>query len=263
MRVIVLTDLEGVSGVVVWDQSRNRESHRYQEACRLLMGDIAAAVEGCLEAGATDILVTDGHGGGFNFMPELMHPGARYLTGVARPPMSQRAAVYSGFDAAILLGYHAMQGTPAALLRHTQSSRNGNRYWYGGRECGEIAQSALVLGANGVPVVMVTGDQATAREARAFLGEAVETVTVKEALGEQFGILLAPEAGRKAIRKGARRALERRAGCRPFTMDVPLEGHLRFPDKATADAFEPRQAQRLDDLTFRARFARLFDIYEF
>lgn len=263
MRVAILTDIEGVSGVIVWEQSRNRESAYYQEARRLLMGDIAAAVEGCLEAGATDIMVVDGHGGGFNFVPELMHPGARYLTGTARPPMSQRAGAYAGFDAAVLLGYHAMQGTPTGLLRHTQNSRRGNRYWYGGRECGEIGQSALILGECGVPVVMVTGDKATAAEATDFLGEEVVTVEVKEGMGEQFGVLLAPEASRKQIRAGARQALEGRDSCRCFTMELPLEGRLRFPDKSTADAFQPRRSQRVDDYTFQAVFQRLVEIYEF
>ena len=58
----------------------------------------------------------------------MMHPGARYYTGRARPRMSEYISRFEGFDAAILLGYHAMAGTPDGMLRHTQSSRAGNRY---------------------------------------------------------------------------------------------------------------------------------------
>lgn len=263
MRVILCTDLEGISGVCVWDQTRDFTTTHYQEARRLLMGDVNAAVEGCLAGGAEEIVVGDGHGGGFNFVPELMHPGAKYLTGTNRPPMSQREAVYAGFDAAILLGYHAMAGTPDGLLRHTQSSKAGNRYWYNGRECGELAQSALVYGHFGIPVVMVTGDEATVREAREFFGENIVTVAVKEGYAEQFGLLLAPAAAHDLIREGAKEAMARVPQCQPFVMELPIHGRLRFPDKSTADGFRPARARRVDDYTFEATFERALEIYEF
>jgi D-amino peptidase len=263
MRVLMITDLEGVSGVVVWDQTRDTSSSHYQEARRLLMGDIGAAVDGCLAGGATEVVVSDGHGGGFNFVPELMHPGARYLTGKNRPPISQRGEAYEGFEAGILLGFHAMQGTEKGLLKHTQSSRGGNRYWYNERECGELAQSSLLLGYFGTPVVMVTGDDATAREAGELLGDEVVRVAVKDAYAEEFGLLLAPEAGRALIREGAEEAMGRIDRCPPLTMELPIEGRLRFPDKSTADGFQPRRARRIDDYTFAATFERGLDIYEF
>jgi len=266
MQIFISTDLEGVTGVCVWEQTRDRTTAAYQEARRLLMGDIAAVVEGCRDADPeADILVCDGHGGGFNFVPELMHPGARYLTGVARPPMSWRAALYEGADAAILLGYHAMAGTPDGILRHTQSSLGGNRYWYNERECGEIAQSALIFGHFGIPVIMVTGDDATCREAHAFLGADLVTVSVKTGVSEQFGVLLPPEQARDRLRRGAAEAVRRaKAGrCAPFVMDLPIRGRLRFPDKSRADAFRPRRARRVDDYTFEAVFERALDIYEF
>ncbi len=263
MRVIIETDLEGISGVVVWDQTRDLNSHHYQEARRLLMEDIGAAVEGCLAGGADDIVVTDGHGGGYNFVPEMMHSNARYLTGKVRPPMSQRGHIYEGFDAAILLGYHAMQGTADGILQHTQSSLGGNRYWYNDVECGEIVQSALLMGYFGTPVVMVSGDEAACRETEEFLGEDVVLVAVKEGYAEQFGMLLAPGAARELIREGAQEAMGRGGGCEPFVMELPIEGRLRFPDKSTADGFRVRRGRRVDEHTFEATFERALDIYEF
>jgi D-amino peptidase len=263
MRVLIVTDLEGISGVVVWDQTRDMSSSYYQEARRLLMGDIGAAVDGCLAGGATEVVVSDGHGGGFNFVPELMHSRARYLTGKNRPPMSLRGEAYKDFDAGIFLGFHAMQGTEKGLLKHTQSSRGGNRYWYNDRECGEIAQSSLLLGHFGTPVVMVTGDDATGREARELLGEEIVIAVVKDAYAEEFGLLLAPEAGRALIREGAEKAMGRIDRCVPLTMELPIDGRLCFPDKSTADGFQPRRARRIDDYTFAATFERAFDIYEF
>jgi len=264
MRIFISTDLEGISGVCVWDQTRDLTSAGYQEARRLLMGDIAAVVEGCRDAGVDgDIIVSDGHGGGHNFVAELMSPQAVYLTGKARPPMSQREAIYAGFDAAILLGYHAMAGTPDGILRHTQSSKGGNRYWYNDRECGEIVQSSLMYGHFGTPVIMVTGDDATCREAHDFLGPDVVTVSVKKGISEQFGFLPAPETARGLLREGAAKAVENAGRCRPFTMELPIRGRLRFPDKARADAQRPRRARRVDDCTFEAVFENATQIYEF
>ncbi|HHX40901.1 MAG TPA: M55 family metallopeptidase [Armatimonadetes bacterium] len=263
MRVLICTDLEGISGVCVWEQTREMTTEQYQDARRLLMGDVAAAVEGCREGGADDILVLDGHGGGFNFIPEMMHPGARYLTGRARPRISEYVTLFQSFNAAILLGYHAMAGTPDGILAHTQSSRGGNRYWYNGRECGEIAQSALTYGSVGIPVVMVSGDAATCREAREFLGDAVVTVSVKEGYGEQFGALVPPLAAHTLLREGACEAMARVAQCHPFVMETPIQGRLRFPDKSTADGFRPVRAKRVDDYTFEAQFADARFIHEF
>jgi len=263
LRVYICTDLEGISGVIVWEQTRDQTSAMYQEARRLLMGDVAAAVEGCLEGGATDIVVGDGHGGGFNFLPELMHPGARYLTGRSRPPLAQRLSLYEGYDAGILLGYHAMAGTADGLLRHTQSSKGGNQYWYNGRESGEIAQTSLVLGHFGTPVVMVTGDAAACREATQFLGEGPVTVSVKEGYSAEYGLLLAPEAAHETIRAGACRAMGQVAQCRPYAIDLPIRGRLRLPDKSKADGFSPSRGTRVDDYTFEATFDSALEIYSF
>ena len=166
MRVLICTDLEGISGVCVWEQTREMTTEQYQDARRLLMGDVAAAVEGCREGGADDILVLDGHGGGFNFIPEMMHPGARYLTGRARASAVRHAV--PGFNAAILLGYHAMAGTPDGILAHAEFARRQPVLVMGANAADRLV--GLTYGSVGIPVVMVSGDAATCREAREFLG---------------------------------------------------------------------------------------------
>lgn len=263
MRVYVETDLEGISGVCVWEQTRDRESAMYQVARKLLMEDIAALVDGLFAGGATEVAVDDGHGGGFNFMPDLMDPRAIYVTGRSRPSMADRAEQYQGYDAGILLGYHAMAGTPKAFLCHTQSSLRGDRYWYNDRESGELAQSALFLGHFGIPVVMVTGDVATCHEAHEFLGSDIVTVAVKEAFSPEYGKLLAPAKAHELIREGARKAMQRAKSYKPYAIETPIRGRLRFPDKSTADAFHPQLSQRRDDYTFEALFEDATQIYSF
>ncbi len=87
MKLLVLTDLEGVGGIVRSDQTKiktlaTEENYAYyQEARRLQIGEVNAAVQGALDGGATEIVVWDGHSAGFNFLVEELHPGAEYVIG--------------------------------------------------------------------------------------------------------------------------------------------------------------------------------------
>ncbi|MCS7180897.1 MAG: M55 family metallopeptidase, partial [bacterium] len=169
MKIYIATDLEGATGVFKFSQTRER-GPEFIEAMKLLMKDITAVCEGLKEAGVKEIYVLDGHDGGNNFIPELMIPEVRYITGYPR-----QGKVFYGldetFDGIILLGYHAMNGTPDGVLHHTQSSIYEMKYFYDGIERGEIYQSAVIAGHFNVPVILVTGDEAACREAKETLGE--------------------------------------------------------------------------------------------
>ncbi|NQT54108.1 M55 family metallopeptidase, partial [bacterium] len=165
--------------------------------------------------------------------------------------------------AAILLGYHAMAGTPNAVLAHTQSSLSGNRYWYNGRESGEIAQTAAMCGHYGVPVVMVTGDEATCAEARDFLGDATVTVAVKKGLGTTCCQMLAPARARGLIQAAAAAALGRVGQCRPYILDLPIAARLQYATAEIADSARRPHSQRVDDRTFERTIDSPLDILRF
>lgn len=222
-RILVSTDLEGVSGVFRFAQTRDRTSPLYTQAVEYMMGDIAALVRGLRAAGAAAITVVDGHGGGDNFIPHLMEPGATYITGLPRP---RREEWCPACDGLILLGFHAMNGTPDGVLHHTQSSKSESRYWYNGTESGEIAQMAMLAGSVGVPVIMVTGDTATCREARRFLGPRVVTVATKRGLSREAAELYPFEETRRAIHEGAARALAALPSCQPYPVRLPVKCRL-------------------------------------
>ena len=223
MKIYIMTDLEGVTGVFKFRQTVQEDTPEFGDALRLLMGDIAAVAAGLRQAGATDILVQDGHSGGNHFIPECMVSGVRYITG-------ERRQVYWGLDAScrgvVLLGYHAMNGTPDGVLHHTQSSTAEAKYWYDGVERGEIYQDAVIAGHYNVPVMLVTGDEAACREARATLGEDVPTVAVKTGISRQAAALLAPEDARALLTDGARRAMAALPQRRPLKPKFPV--NLRF-----------------------------------
>ena len=84
MKVYVMTDMEGVAGVIDSPNYCFPESRYYERGCELTTLEVNAAIEGALAAGATDIFVTDGHGHGA-ITPMLLHPEARLLKGRPRP----------------------------------------------------------------------------------------------------------------------------------------------------------------------------------
>jgi D-amino peptidase len=128
----------------------------------------------------------------------------------------------------VLVGYHAMMGTPDGVLNHTQSSVTENRYWYNGVESGEIAQLAIIAGYYGIPLVMVTGDDAACREARKFLGDKIVTVSVKKGLSREAAVLYPFRETRKALYEGAKRVIRIIPSIKPYKIDTPINVRVQY-----------------------------------
>jgi D-amino peptidase len=237
LKIYVNTDLEGITGVYKFAQSREKDTPLNIQACEYFMEDLAAVVQGLRDAGATEVVVLDGHGSQA-VIPHMMHPGASYVTGKPRPGAGNLTGLDETFDAMIMIGFHAMMGTPDGVLNHTQSSRSENRYWYNGVESGELAQNALIAGHFGVPLVMVTGDEATCREAHQFFGEEIVTVATKKGLGREAAELYPFERTRKALYEGAKRAVKAIPKIKPYKIDMPIEARKEYLD-LNSDLPEP------------------------
>jgi D-amino peptidase len=225
VKIYVNTDLEGISGVFKFSQTREKDSPLNIQACEYFMGDLAAVIHGLRDGGATEIVVLDGHGNQA-VIPHLMVPGATYITGLPRPGFL--IGLDSSFSGMVMLGYHAMKGTPDGVLNHTQSSRSENRYWYNGVESGELAQCGAIAGYYGVPIIMVTGDEATCREGKKFLGDNIVTVAVKKGLAREAAILYPFEETRKALYEGAKRAMAAIPKCKPYRLELPIRVKVQY-----------------------------------
>src|SRR5919108_749546 len=185
MRVLIMSDMEGVSGIVVWEQV-NGGAPMYEEGRRLYTEEINAAVRGARAAGATEIVVVDCHGAGngwtFNsLVPDLLDPGCEYV--VQKEWTEYTDFLESGCDAALFVGMHARAGTPDGVLNHTVSGQQWQNLWFNGRLVGETGINAALCGTWDCPVLMVTGDAAACTEATGLLGSGLVTVPVKTGLG--------------------------------------------------------------------------------
>ncbi|MBO4406410.1 MAG: M55 family metallopeptidase [Clostridia bacterium] len=217
MKALLMTDLEGISGVDTIDMIFDR-GEGYRKAYENLMGDLNAAAAGLFDAGAEEVFAVDGHGGGDNFIFSLLDPRIQVLKGNA-----WEDAIRSGeVDLYGEIGLHAMAGAPNAFLDHTQNSREWFEYRINGRPSGELAQGAGFAGFFGVPTLLVTGDAAVCEEARYLLGD-VAVAAVKYALGRNRASCLPPDQARRLIREAGARAARLVGKIEPLRLHLPLE----------------------------------------
>ncbi len=230
LKIYVNTDLEGISGVFNFTQTREKGTPENLLACEYFMDDLAAVIHGLRDGGADEIVVLEGHGNQA-VVPHLMEPGATYITGRPRPGAGNLSLLDSTFAAMVMIGFHAMMGTSDGVLNHTQSSKTENRYWYNGVESGELVQNAVIAGYYNVPVVMVTGDVATCREATHFFGENCVTVATKRGLSREAAELYPFEETHQALYEGAKIAVSVISKNKPFKLDFPVKVKKQYLGK--------------------------------
>ena len=222
MKILIAADMEGISGVVHWDQvdPKHQEYARFR---KLMTEDVNATVRGTMDAGADDVLAADGHANARNILVEELDPRARLNSG-SPSPFGMVQGVDSGVDAAMFVGYHARVGSRNAILDHTWSSSSVANVWLNGQPVGEIGWNAAVCGHFGAPVIAISGDQTACAEAQSLLGP-VQVAVVKQANGRMAAECLPPSVAQERIYEAAGEAVRRFAageGPQPYCPDLPL-----------------------------------------
>ena len=239
MRVYIIADMEGATGVVHRADLGEAGTHHYHRACRWLTGDVNAAVQGAVSEGATEVVVSEGHAHMRNIRLDELHEAARLVRGPARwesRPLCQAAGLDASFALAFFVGFHTKAGTPRGLLSHTWAGAIVQSIHLNGREVGETAINAALCGHYGVPVGLVTGADDVVREARADLGD-VEVACVKDAMGFDVASCLPPKRTHRLIADAAGRAVARaKSGAfSPQTLPSPVVAALRVHRREMAD----------------------------
>ena len=233
MRVYVSVDMEGITGVAAPKhvQPGEREYDRFR---RLMTLDANAAIEGALAAGASDVVVSDGHGPMTNLLIEELHPAARLISG-SNKLLGQMEGIDGGFGAALFVGYHQREGGGDGVLNHTFLGRIVYEVRLNREPVDEAGVNAGLAGAFGVPVALVTGDHAVCADAERRL-PGVITAPVKEALDRYVGLSLAPDRAHTLIRDRASSGIRAVKDGRvtPYRPPLPVTFEVDF--KRTAPA---------------------------
>jgi D-amino peptidase len=220
LKVYISADMEGLTGAVTAEQL-GPDGFEYGAFREVMTAEVLAAIAGARAAGAIEILVSDSHGNGQNLLLDRLPEDVMVVRSWPRP-LGMMEGIDGSFDAVIFIGYHAGTTNPAGVRAHTLSSAHLARVALNGRDVPEAGLNAAVAGHFGVPVVMISGDDAAVEEARSLLG-AVEGAVVKRAISFHAATTLTPASGQALIR--ARVEFQPYVLTGPVTLDVTFKNY--------------------------------------
>lgn len=261
LKVYISADMEGVVGVVTSDQL-GPNGFEYALFRQIMTNEVNAAIEAAREMGATEILVSDSHGNGENLLIEQLPADIQLIRSWPRPLMMMEG-IDASFDAVIFIGYHASTTNTRGVRAHTMSSANLTAIRLNGVDMMEASINAAIAGDFGVPVVMISGDDAVVEEAQQLIGD-MEGAIVKWSLGFHSARTLMPEASYALIKERVRAALGRLDDFRPYRIDGPVELEISFKNYMPAElmAYLPN-VDRVDAHTIRFVGRNMVEISRF
>ncbi len=247
MKIFISADLEGINGIVSPEDIEDGESG-YQQARTFMTEEANAVIEGAFKGGATEVVLCDSHSISQNIRVEMLDERALLLRGDTRRN-SMVHSIDSSYDGLILLGYHAKFGTANAILDHSFSPSMIRDIRVNGNSYGELGINSLFAASKGVPLLMATGDQALAAEAKKFYSE-VETVIVKVAEGRFCAKCLPRKKTQEMLRDVASKAVMLAEKKAPVDVPKNLELQITFQQVNLADgAMRVPGIKRIDSMT--------------
>lgn len=222
-KLLISVDMEGVAGAVTGEQL-GPGGFEYQRFRQFMTDELLACIDGAREAGAGEILVADAHGNGQNLLIDQLPDDIQIIRSWPRE-LGMVHGIDASFDGVIFLGYHASTANLNGVRAHTMSSANITGVRLNGMEVPEAGFNAAIAGHFGVPVIMISGDDATVEEARNILGD-IEGAVVKWAEGFHSARTLTPAAAVQVIREKTKAAVTRINEFEPFVLQTPVSFDL-------------------------------------
>jgi len=261
MKVYISVDMEGVAGVVTADQLAPA-SFEYGRFREFMTRETLAAVNAAKQSGATGILVSDSHGNGENLLLELFPTDVRVIRSWPRK-LAMMAGIDRTFDAVLFIGYHASTNNMQGVRAHTFSSAYLSRVALNGKVVTEGAFNAAIAGHFGVPVVMMSGDDAAIAEVRSLVGN-IEAAETKKTLGFHAANTITPEASYNLIGEKVKTALGRIRDFRPYIVSEPVTVDVSFKNYRPAEVLSYLSiVERIDSHSIRFRGRDMLEVSNF
>jgi D-amino peptidase len=230
MKILISADMEGVTGVTSPGDVHPGTSE-YERFRRLFMHDVNAAIAGAFEGGATEVVVNEGHNWMRNLPIEDLDARAQIITGGYKRYVMMEG-IDRDVDLAFLVGYHAPFGA-AGVLSHMFLGKGVTEILLNGETCSEGRMNAMLAGSFGVPVGLVTGDDAACADAVRFI-PGVRTAVVKEAIDRYAAICLPPARTEPLIREAAADACRNASEHRPLVGEAPYRWEISVTNPSSA-----------------------------
>lgn len=267
-KVLISVDMEGITGVVTGDQL-GPSGFEYARFREFMTAEAVAAVEAAKESGATEIVVVDAHGNGQNLLIDRFPADVRIVRSWPRP-LGMMHGIDSSFAAAVFIGYHSATTNMQGVRAHTISSGTFAGIFLNGTPMSESGINSALAGHFGVPVVMISGDDAAVAEAQQLIGP-MEGAVVKRAVSFHSANTLTPAAGQLLIREKVKAGLARRSALRPYVIRGPIRLDVTFKNYTPAEVatylpgIERRDAHTIRftarDITEVSRFITFLTTY--
>ena len=225
MKIYIIIDIEGVSGVVSPDRQAEPGSYGYEEARESLMSDLNAAVEGALEGGASEVLIYDLHYYGLNVIMDKLNPKAKIIMGNPHV-VPLEMGLNDSFKGMLMIGFHAMAEAEEALLPHTYS-HDMKALRLNGVLMGEIGMEVAIAGTYGVPLIMISGDSKGVGEGKEIAGD-VEEATVKCAIDDEGAVCLPLSVSKKLVKEKTLSAMKRIGDFKPYILPESKDPKKRY-----------------------------------
>jgi len=231
MKFFISVDMEGISGVAT--NMQLKKDSEYNRFRMLMTADANAAIAGAFDAGATEVVVADGHGNMSNILIEELDERARLVSGNNRV-MCQLEGLDTTFGGILFVGHHGREGgSEYSVINHTLAGICVEELKVNGKAIGETELNTFVAGDFGVPPLLITGDDAYVREVQETLPD-ITNVVVKRGIDRFAAELISPKKTQKLIREKAAEAVSKSREAKPYKIEGPVHIQVRF--KSTGQA---------------------------
>jgi D-amino peptidase len=236
LRVLVLHDMEGLSGQ---DDPRTFDfdhPDRYAEGREHLVGDVNSVIAGLFAGGAAEVHVVDGHGSG-NPEPDLLLDRlySRAQMVFRDKPFRQYVDLVEPgvYDAVAVVGMHAKTGS-RGFASHTYTL--GIEILLNDRAITETELVGFSFGRAGVPVIFASGDDRLGADLATMPW--IEFVTTKKATSASTAELRPQDEVRAELEAAAKRAIERRGEAKVMKIQGTITATIRAVPPASLQVLE-------------------------
>jgi D-amino peptidase len=241
MKLLIVTDLEGVSGVVDWDKHEKRTPEEDAYLQYLMTNEVNGGVEGALKGGAKEVWVVECH----KIDIRQIHPEAMlYKTAEHRVTPSLIGIKKGKWDAMAFIGNHPMAGTKNGVLSHTQNGGVKSMH-LNNLLVGEFGIQAAIAGDFGMPMIMVSGDREACKQAKKLIPD-IETAIVKYGTSRFSAWCLSPQKARELIAEKMEKAVKNYKRIKPFVIKGPVVLKEEIKDGMVREVKAPTVAQAFE-----------------
>jgi len=204
MKVYISVDIEGVTGITHWDEAEIGKPG-YETFQSQMTDEAAAACEGALAAGVTDLVVKDAHWTARNIIAARLPEPVRLVRGWSGDPHYMIQGIDGSFDALAMVGYHSGASCGGNPLAHTAAGAEF-QILVNGEPMSEYRLHSLMAAELGVPTVFLSGDTLLCEAAKAA-HPGIHTVATNTGKGAAT-VSIHPARAVAAIRSGIEAALK-------------------------------------------------------